>query len=479
MGPDSCQPPLAAPPRFASAEQAAELVELYWMALARDVAFIDYDAHPVIAQACDDLVRLSDLVAPRQGGRITPATVFRGPTPGDLAGPYLSQFLWKDIPLQPIRVEQRVRTAIPGVDYLTRFDDWLTIENGGLAGVNRYDDVPRYMRSGRDVTQYVHRDFSYQAYLGACLAALRWGVLPDGGNPYKHSRTQNAFATFGSPFLVHLLGEVTQAALKAAWFQKWRVHRRLRPEELAGRTEVHLTGRASYPLHPELLASAGLASTRQRQGTALLSQAFPEGCPLHPSYPAGHAVIAGACATVLKAAFNESFVVPDPVVASADGTRLLPWKGEDLTVGGELDKLATNIAFARNLAGLHWRSDGLAGLAFGEAVALEVLNEQARDRQRALRRLLPARLRRAPHRDRLTREPTAPETPPRRSWRCNDPPRVHRPQFSSFQRHSAPKNSVCKCLLSLTAEPGSRRGVGSSRGRHRGQDPLDSRERAA
>ena len=98
---------------------------------------------------------------------------------------------------------------------------------------------------------------------------------------------------------------------------------------------------------------------------------------MHPSYPAGHAVIAGACATVLKAAFNESFVVPDPVVASADGTRLLPWKGEDLTVGGELDKLATNIAFARNLAGLHWRSDGLAGLAFGEAVALEVLNEQA------------------------------------------------------------------------------------------------------
>ena len=134
---------------------------------------------------------------------------------------------------------------------------------------------------------------------------------------------------------------------------------------------------ADYPLHGDLLTSSGLATARDRWGSALVALAYPEACPLHPSYPAGQAVIAGACATVLKAAFDESFVVPEPVVAAPDGTRLLPWTGEALTVGGELDKLAANIAIGRNFAGIHWRSDATAGLALGEAVALAVLTEQA------------------------------------------------------------------------------------------------------
>jgi hypothetical protein len=86
-------------------------------------------------------------------------------------------------------------------------------------------------------------------------------------------------------------------------------------------------------------------------------------------------VIAGACATVLKACLNESHVLPEPVVASADGLSLQPWKGADLTVGGELDKLAANTALGRNFAGVHWRSDGLAGLKLGEDVAIRVLKE--------------------------------------------------------------------------------------------------------
>jgi hypothetical protein len=59
--------------------------------------------------------------------------------------------------------------------------------------------------------------------------------------------------------------------------------------------------------------------------------------------------------------FDETFLVPNPVVPSADGLSLEPQTGPDagsLTVGGELDKLAANIAFARNIAGVHWRTDG-------------------------------------------------------------------------------------------------------------------------
>lgn len=63
------------------------------------------------------------------------------------------------------------------------------------------------------------------------------------------------------------------------------------------------------------------------------------------------------------------------MVASSDGLKLQPWKGADLTVGGELDKLASNIALGRDIARLHWRSDGVEGMKLGEEVAIRILEE--------------------------------------------------------------------------------------------------------
>jgi hypothetical protein len=91
-------------------------------------------------------------------------------------------------------------------------------------------------------------------------------------------------------------------------------------------------------------------------------------------------VVAGACVTVLKAFFDESYLVPETVTAAPDGRSLSPSAGPPLTVGGELDKLASNIALGRDFAGVHWRSDSMEGLLLGESVALELLRE---------RRLLP------------------------------------------------------------------------------------------
>jgi hypothetical protein len=375
IGPDSSQLQCPATLGFASAEQAAELVELYWQALARDVPFSEYGSHPVIERATAELSGLPGFHGPQQGGKVTPGTVFRGTAGGDLAGPYLSQFLWKPIPFLPIRIEQKIRTVVPAVDFMTDFNGWLAIQNGALGGVNSFDAAPRYIRNGRDLGEYVHRDFTYQSCLSAFLIALKAGTPPDGGNPYKHSRTQSAFTTFGQPFVLSVLALVTESALKACWYQKWIVHRRIRPEELAGRVEARLSGRREYPLPAGLADSAALQEVRKRYGTALLPQAYPEGCPTHPSYPAGHAAIAGACATALKACLDESYVLPEPVVASANGLSLQPWKGADLTVGGELDKLASNIIFGRNFAGVHWRSDAVEGLKLGEEVAIRILEE--------------------------------------------------------------------------------------------------------
>lgn len=375
LGPDGCQLELAPPPRMGSAEQGAELVELYWRALARDVPFAEYSGHPVIREAVTELAALSAQSGPPVDPERAGETLFRGELVDCHRGPLVSQFLWKPVPWTPVWVEQTIRTAAPRLDYGTEYPAWLNVQNGQVAGANRFDAKRRYIRNGRDLGEYVHRDVAYQAFLGACHMALRMGAPIDEGNPYKHSHTQTGFGTFGAPYLVYLLAVVTQVALKVAWFQKWVVHRRLRPEELAGRVENHLAGRARYPLHDELLESRALAEIRRRNGTALLPQAYPEGSPTHPSYPAAHAVIAGACATVLKACFDESYPIPDPVVATTDGLTLEPYQGPVLTLGGELDKLATNITFGRDFAGVHYRSDGSQGMKLGETVAIAVLEE--------------------------------------------------------------------------------------------------------
>jgi hypothetical protein len=104
---------------------------------------------------------------------------------------------------------------------------------------------------------------------------------------------------------------------------------------------------------------------------------YPEGSPLHPAYPSGHATYGGAGVTVLKAIFNEDFEIPNPLVANDDGTALLPYSGT-LTVGGELNKLASNVGYARDFTGVHWRTDGTEGQLLGEAVAIAFLQDRIR-----------------------------------------------------------------------------------------------------
>jgi hypothetical protein len=175
--------------------------------------------------------------------------------------------------------------------------------------------------------------------------------------------------------MLDMVARVANASLRAGWYHKWLVHRRLRPEAFGARVHSHLTGVATTPIHAELLDSAAMDAVFAAKGTYLLPQAYPEGSPTHPAYPAGHACFIGATVTILKALFKESFVIPSPVVASPDGLTLMPYVGPDLTVGGELDKLAANISLGRDTAGIHWRTDGVEGMNLGEAVAIGVLED--------------------------------------------------------------------------------------------------------
>jgi hypothetical protein len=81
---------------------------------------------------------------------------------------------------------------------------------------------------------------------------------------------------------------------------------------------------------------------------------------------------------VLKAFVNEAYEIRGAVEACADGSRLDPWRGEALTLRDEIDKLASNIALARDAAGVHFRSDSVQGLKLGEAVAIGLLADYSR-----------------------------------------------------------------------------------------------------
>lgn len=383
-GPDARAVGIRPAPRLDSAEAAGEMVELYWMALLRDVEFSAFECDPRVDEAAASLSRLADFRGPKDThGKVTPATIFRGFTRGDLIGPYLSQFLLLPISFGSLQIEQRQETVVPGIDYMTDYNAWLHVQNGGVTGKDKVDPIRRYIRNMRDLGQYVHIDKLYQAYLNAALILQGLNAndaLVDAGNPYKHSRNQAGFATFGDPHLLSLVTEVATRALKAAWHQKWYVHRRLRPEAYGGL--VHQAKQGYHrPIHADMLHSNVLERVYHHNGGSyLLPMAFPEGSPTHPAYAAGHATVAGACVTVLKAWFDETFVLPEPVVPSANGTALVPYTGADadrLTVGNELNKVAANVGIGRNMAGVHWRSDYVESLRLGEQVAIGILEEQS------------------------------------------------------------------------------------------------------
>lgn len=373
-GTDSHQTWMRPAPKFLGKETAAEMGELYWKALCRDIPFDSYATSPLIAEAVSDLNAFSETVGPKMNGQVTVETIFRGETAGDLVGPYINQFLFKDVPYGNGRIIQKYDTPAPGDNFMTSTADWLAVQNGA-APPPLTKGNPRHITDARALGEYVHIDFSYQAYLNAALILLGMPGSLDLGNAYRNSANQGGFTALGGPDVLDLVTKAGNLALTGAWYQKWLVHRRARPEVYGGRLHNQITGVKDYGLPDEIAFSNAVLRTFSQNGSYFHPQAFPEGSPTHPAYPAGHATIAGACCTVLKAFFEESMPVADPVIPDATGSTLLPWTGETLTIGNEINKLANNIALGRDWAGVHYRSDGVDGLDVGEQQAIGMLRD--------------------------------------------------------------------------------------------------------
>jgi hypothetical protein len=383
-GIDSHRLAIGTPPSVASREIADAAVENYWMALCRDVNFTQYGQEPLTKAAIAELNSLPAFHGPKP---VTSQNLFRGFTAGDVLGPYASQFLLLPFAYGAVPVTQLLTTYLPDIDYMKDQASWLAVQNGqGPFAANEIDPNPQHVRNGRGLSAYVHIDVLFEAYFNACLILTDQGAPQDPNNPYANSRTQAGFGTFGAPHLKALVAEVSQRALKAVWYMKWFVHRHLRPEAYGGLVHMNKTKQAGYPLHPDVLNSQAVAQVFAKQNTYFMPHAFPEGCPQHPSYGQGHATVAGACATIVKAWFDDTAPVSsvpgfDISEASEDGFSLIPYSGPDrdqLTIGGEMNKLAANIGMGRAHAAVHWRYDYADSLPLGEAVAISMLKDMAR-----------------------------------------------------------------------------------------------------
>jgi len=446
-GPDCHALSVKAPPRIDSEAGAADIIEVYWMALCRDIDFNEFNNNHLIQQAVNSLSQFSNFIRPADldsPGNLSSSNIFRGNFKGDTVGPFVSQFLLKGsnddvlgrkpkegfVKYGAASYDNRIVVGVKDVDFMTHFDAWLDVQNGedrnhslieqGDKKCNNvnddkdlkdlYDTTQRFIHNMRALASYVHFDKLYQAYLNALIYLTRipnkemvvdGQPLLDPGNPYtgSHPYTANqiGFGTFGAPHILSLVTEVASRALKAAWFQKWFIHRRLRPEAFGGLIHLKKTNQKDYPIHEKILNSDVLDKIAQRNKDLnerfgrhdahpaqdgkyyLLPQAFPEGSPTHPSFPAGHATVAGACVTVLKSWFNEDYPIKHPLHAVNNGTKLEEYNGpgkDELTLGGELNKLAANVAVGRNMSGVHYRTDYIESVKLGELLAIGILQDQ-------------------------------------------------------------------------------------------------------
>jgi len=490
-------------PGVTSYTTAAEMLELYWMAILRDVdlskfgngcpeegmkpdatkeaeekkiaSWLREAAHEITAHFECSLKSPASGTKPASGvvnndgpedhfilgsdipgsaaafSGFTPTTLFRLGFPGDDNGPMVSQFFLRPAPYGTQTIDQRQRPYKAHLDYLTDFNDWLAAQNSGCdsAGKSysksnesmlapntpggRYEPEERYIATMRDLARFVNKDALHQAYFNAALILLsgqaKWPI----GNPYHNLENdvvqgaladrEAGFGVLGAPHLLALVSEVATRALKVVWRQKWQVHLRLRPEAYGGLVHVQNVGvggaTRDYKL-PTWIAQTNaikkhICPSTGSAKTMLLPMAFSAGSPTHPAYGAGHATVAGACVTVLKAFFLTYTTSADGTDTPIPFTSLSERNGPDaepreitaycsfvpeanteketcldigrfnnrrplqpdisgqLTIEGELNKLAQNVAMGRSMGGVHWRTDNTRSLMLGEALAAEML----------------------------------------------------------------------------------------------------------
>jgi hypothetical protein len=430
---DQCSLCLPAPPILSSKGMAAEMVELYCMCLARDSEFSSYTTNSAINDVLatnylNETSILQNFPDRPSALPFTVNTVFRGLTVGESIGPYLSQFLLFNIKMGSCYIEQKhkchpVRSGTPSytIEAGRNKTEMINIQNGQFITnyIGQANLVDRYIYSGRTLANAVYADPVYSFFTNAAIILNSLNAPKNPGFPV--SNVTDSFVIGKGPVsILCALAEVAGLVMKHAWYWKWQVYRRLRPEAVSILVDNVKNGdvpNTEYCLSSCLLDNGVLTGSEVPAGYNTISeynaywnysvmnnafsnsytlpQVYKEGSPAHPAYPSGHASIAGACCTILKMFydgskqwntldFSDTFVVPPNVSTIAEpepttfGASLHEYPGMDannVTVETEINKLASNVAIGRLWSGVHYRADGTHGILMGEKVAISYMED--------------------------------------------------------------------------------------------------------
>jgi len=387
VGAYPCVIKLPPPPKLASETRINEYTDLILRAAARDVPFSDYATSPVISEIVTIMNNSSSKLRDDvyfDGGdvEITPSNVFRGAFPGERKGNFISCILSEDIIENGhTHVQTYERPVASDVNnFMATLPEAITAQNGEHTRMTTMQSTPGKIQTLRDLAEFVHKDPPAWVYVNAVLYLANNKLSM---NSYFTSNASGGVASLGNGMFhaISALGEVLRFAMHTTWYYKWRKYRTLRPEaygiilakEIGQGVGSGKDGRFLIP--EELRNNTSLSAALDLLSFVrdivdisdidrpLLPQCYPEGSPQHPSYPAGHAVIAGALVTVIKMFFD------------TDETCTAASENGDITYNDELTKLASNIAYGRNAAGVHYASDGYYGILLGESIAAEYMSE--------------------------------------------------------------------------------------------------------
>lgn len=329
------------------------MLNVYWMALLRDVPFNSYDTEDLALEAKAELARFHGV----EGFELGEYSFAPGRWQYDEAantGSYVSQFLLDD-PDIPYDGHHAVQVFNRDIGKTTQ--EVAAIQSGDSYPAQR--KVGKHLpvaQSGRTLAMSVRNDWPAMHWINAYIAGLSLGlpINPEWESGNGHATWQRG----GPPHITALITDAMHKGMDSGFPMKWNFCR-LRPISLAARLNDQLVNDNNWGFEDDLINSQAVRLTRQRQGNALLSQAYEN--PPHPAYPAGHATCAGAGATILRSVFKDG-PYPTPT-----GRRY------GLTIHGELIKLATNECAGRMWAGIHYDSDNWLGLPTGEDAARELL----------------------------------------------------------------------------------------------------------
>jgi hypothetical protein len=402
VGGNYCKFHLPEPPHLSSNSAAADILEDYAMALARDIPFVNYSTDATITTLLNTTHMNNESIIDHlkyytpKNTAFTSKTIFTGLSADEQNGPYISQLLLLDVQIGGCVLVQKYKSYVSRQDVVPSTqiewginkDEMIALQNGHLTSLPLNDPANSqhtYIYNGRALGEAVHNDTAYQYYFQAANILSSLGAKPNPGFPVYPN--QGSFIT-GSALanIVCSIGEVTALALKHSWYWKWQQYRKLRPEVFSLWVDNVMTDRVqnykNYDIKNSVLDNDILSDIYLLYSSYTLPLCYREGSPTHPSYPAGHAVCAGANCTLLKIFYDAEQLwssLGSPVIQSDDtGANLIPYTGADytnMTIGSEINKLASNISLGRNWAGVHYRTDSMAGMILGEDIAIKYMED--------------------------------------------------------------------------------------------------------